>query len=180
MNLAFPASADLFPRGFGYLIPRSVTAARNPHHALGVIYDSDVMPSLDSSEAAGLTKVSMLLGGSYWLDKVPAAPSHETLVGWAMDTLRLHFPDKTFPEPLYTLSHTHADCIPQVPVGYFKEMRALGERLRATGDVAVAGGGTGTIGVNGAVKGAWEVGSSFGEHVSTGSGPVLTGVEMWD
>ncbi|KAL8293278.1 hypothetical protein RQP46_000972 [Phenoliferia psychrophenolica] len=124
INLAFPLTTPaLFPSGFGYLIPRSVVPSQNPHHALGVIFDSDVMPSLDSSSSnpnLALSKVSMLLGGAYWLPKGPPnpLPNNDTLVGWAMDTLRLHFPKTTFPEPTFTLTHTHKECIPQVPVGY--------------------------------------------------------------
>ncbi|KAK4705629.1 protoporphyrinogen/coproporphyrinogen III oxidase, partial [Phenoliferia sp. Uapishka_3] len=181
VNLAFPSEPALFPPGFGYLIPRTVSPSKNPHHALGVIFDSDVMPSLDSSSSAGLTKISMLLGGSYWLDQPPTTPppSHKTLVGWAMETLRLHYPETKFPEPVHTLTHTHKNCIAQVPVGYGKELKKFGDRLRGVGGVAVAGGGTGTIGVNGAVKGAWEVGTSLGKKVSGEAGEALTGVEMW-
>lgn len=188
MNLAFPSNPPLFPSGFGYLIPRSVSTSRNPHNALGVIFDSDVMPSLDTSSSSPLDlyKVSLLLGGAYWLDGLPkttpSPPDHATLVRWAMETLRLHFPRETFPEPTYSLTHTHVGCIPQVPVGYFAELRELGGRLEKERDapVAVAGGGTGVIGVNGAVKGGWEVGTSFGRQISAGGvGEVATGVGMW-
>ncbi|KPV75571.1 uncharacterized protein RHOBADRAFT_53536 [Rhodotorula graminis WP1] len=84
VNLAFPdpssssssststssdaAPARLFPPGFGYLIPRTVPSSHNPHRALGCIFDSDVLPNVDASAAQGLTKVSLLMGGSYWLD----------------------------------------------------------------------------------------------------------------
>lgn len=139
------------------------------------------MPGMDRSAEAGLTKLSILLGGSYWLDGLPKSlPSHETLVSWAMETLRLHFPTLDFPAPEYTLSHTHIDCIPQVPVGYFRELRKFGDRLRAEQTVAVVGGGMGGVGVNGAVKGAWEVGTSFAESVNSGTGSTKTGVEMWE
>src|SRR5436190_23895144 len=50
-------------RGFGYLIPRSIPYGQNPENALGVSFDSDIMPELDS--AAG-TKVTVMLGGHWW------------------------------------------------------------------------------------------------------------------
>lgn len=199
INLAFaspaPPSAPLFPPGFGYLIPRSIPTSLNPHKVLGVIYDSDVMPSVDSTLPSpshdGLTKISLLLGGSYWLPLnggLPSPlPSHTALVQNALETIRLHFPFQTFPEPIYARSETHMECIPQVPVGFHEEVKAFGERLRSVNKggerrVAVVGGGLSTIGVNGAVKGAWEVGSDFARDMNErGKGVVpVTGVEMWE
>lgn len=185
INLAFPSpspESPLFPPGFGYLIPRSVPTPMNPSNVLGVIFDSDVMPAVDTSaESLDLTKISVLLGGSYWLDGAPSPlPSHDQLVQSALDTLSLHFPTTSFPSPTYTMSHTHLNCIPQSPVGHSTYMKEFRRRLERMGKTAVAGGGTGAVGVNGAVKGAWEVGTSFAESVENGGGKkVLTGVEMW-
>lgn len=186
VNLAFarppPSSAPLFPPGFGYLIPRSVPASANPHQVLGVIFDSDVMPGVDDSAEEGLVKISLLLGGSYWLDcQPPPDLPHEALVEAAMTTLRLHLPKSAFPSPAYAFTHTHRDCIPQVPVGYFEEVRALGGRLRGVegAKVAVVGGGVAGVGVNGAVKAAWEVGESFALNANMG-GLTCTGTEAWE
>ncbi|ORY92782.1 hypothetical protein BCR35DRAFT_298315 [Leucosporidium creatinivorum] len=186
VNLAFarppPSSAPLFPPGFGYLIPRSVPASANPHQVLGVIFDSDVMPEVDDSAEEGLVKISVLLGGSYWLDSHPPPDlSHEDLVEAAMNTLRLHLPKTAFPSPAFAFTHTHRDCIPQVPVGYFEEVRTLGRSLRGVqgAKVAVVGGGVAGVGVNGAVKAAWEVGESFALNVTTG-GVACTGTEGWE
>lgn len=199
INLSFPApttSSDsasplepLFPSGFGYLIPRTVTPAMNPHNVLGVIFDSDVMPGVDdtttlesATEELKQVKISILLGGSYWLPLPNSTPSPiptpASLQAAAMETLALHFPTKKFPAPLHVHTSTHLNCIPQPPVGHSKLMREFGDRLRAAKNVGVVGGGTGAVGVNGAVRGAWDVGHSFARNVRTGE-QVLTGVEMW-
>ncbi|BGP32062.1 oxygen-dependent protoporphyrinogen oxidase [Rhodotorula toruloides] len=201
VNLAFekpsPGSPPLHPAGFGYLIPRTVPPSLNPHHALGVIFDSDVMPDVDSSSSHGLTKLSLLLGGSYWLDRhPPPQPSHDDLVAAALETLRLHFPDRTIPDPVHAFTHTHVNCIPQVPPGFMPSFRAFGDRLREAGNVAVVGGGFAAVGVNGCVKAAWEVGSVLAEAVNAEAGgkedegeekvreavarTVKTGTEMWE
>lgn len=163
------------------------------------------MPGVDDSAEQGLVKASVLLGGSYWLDRpsVPT-PSHEELVDAALDTLRLHFPENTFPAPTQALTHLHRNCIPQVPPGSLAAFRAFGARLRKEGQgrVAVVGGGFSAVGVNGCVRSAWEVGSAMAllraaeveEEVpgSAGGGgvrreaseqvarPVKTGTEMWE
>ncbi|GAA5867261.1 hypothetical protein JCM8547_003139 [Rhodosporidiobolus lusitaniae] len=198
INLAFPrpppSSPSLFPPGFGYLIPRTVPTSQNPHHALGVIFDSDVMPGVDASAQQNLVKISLLIGGSYWLDKRPTpSPSHEELLSAALDTLRLHFPDTTFPDPVHAFSHAHVNCIPQVPPGFLPSFRAFGERLREAGNISVVGGGFAAVGVNGCVKAAWEVGEAVGRKISKevegkeAKGEegrmvevVKTGTEMWE
>lgn len=197
INLAFPAppSTDppLFPPGFGYLIPRTVPTSQNPHHVLGVLFDSDVMPQVDTSRAQGLVKVSVLLGGSYWLDKPPVpSPTHDQLVTAALETVRLHFPASAIPEPVHAFTHMQRDCIPQVPPGSLAAFRAFGERLKQVGggSVAVVGGGYSAVGVNGCVKAAWEVGTAMaearngelekGEAGEKVARPVKTGTEMWE
>lgn len=197
INLSFPApppgSPPLFPPGFGYLIPRTVPIEQNPHRALGVIFDSDVQPEVDSSRDQGLIKVSLLLGGSYWLDQHPTpSPIHEELVRAALETLKLHFPATRFPDPIHAFSHTHRDCIPQVPPNSLPAFRAFGERLRreGNGSLAVVGGGFSAVGVNGCVKSAWEVGSAMAELRNGDvrkdeagqlvARTVKTGTEMWD
>ncbi|GAA5851776.1 hypothetical protein JCM9279_004402 [Rhodotorula babjevae] len=202
VNLAFSVPSSftstddaprLFPPGFGYLIPRTVPLSSNPHRALGCIFDSDVLPNVDASASHHLTKVSLLLGGSYWLDAVPQPGDPrlepDALVAAALDTLRLHFPDVDLPDPAYALTSTHRDCIPQVPPGSRPQFRAFGQRLAEAGGVAVVGGGYASVGMNGAVKSAWEVGTSFARAVNEGDEGheaekkarevVRTGTEMW-
>ncbi|GAA6061279.1 hypothetical protein JCM10212_004685 [Sporobolomyces blumeae] len=170
VNLAFPASVkQIIPPGFGYLIPRTVPREQNPHHALGVLFDSDVMPSVDSSADAGLIKVSLLLGGSYWLDRDRSKfepPSHDDLVQATLETLRLHFPHAAFPDPVHAYTHTHRDCIPQIPPHARHEILNFSKRLERAGNVAVVGGGFAAVGVNGAVKAGWEVGTGFAREVN--------------
>ena len=130
------------------------------------------MPQVDSSPQQGIYKCSLILGGSYWLDKKEKKPnpSHEELVKASLETLRLHFPEKQFPEPIHAFTHTHHDCIPQVPVNSRSQILAFSKRLLSqeggAGKVAVVGGGFAAVGVNGAVKSAWEVGTGFAEEVN--------------
>lgn len=175
---------------------------------LGVLFDSDVMPSVDSSSLQNLTKCSILLGGSYWLDKQPPSPppSHERLINSALETLKLHFPHTSFPPPTHAFSSTHLNCIPQVPPKSRSEILAFSKSLlndeKGGGKVGIVGGGFASVGVNGAVKAAWEVGRGFaGEinelHSSEGGRgretekgerrakrgvrkAVRTGMEMWE
>ncbi|SCZ98620.1 BZ3500_MvSof-1268-A1-R1_Chr3-1g05505 [Microbotryum saponariae] len=190
INLAFPTSPTtprLLPPGFGYLIPRTVPRSENPHQALGIIFDSDVMPHVDacstsSTTSEGLEKLSLLIGGSYWLDHhPPPEPSHSDLVKQALQTLQLHFPSTSFPTPSYAFSTTHQHCIPQIPPYHFLAFRQMGQRLRQERRVrvAVVGGGFASVGVNGAVKAAWEVGEGMAKDVR-GEGGYRTGTEMWD
>lgn len=124
----------------------------------------------------------MIIGGSYWLDQNPP-PSHspEELVAAALDTLRIQFPDLSFPPPLRTLTHHHPNCIAQVPPGYLPEFKALDARLRRLEGVRVGmvGGGMSALGVNGCVKGAWEVGTGFARELEGETKERTTGLEVW-
>lgn len=198
INLAFPRtasspSAPLFPPGFGYLLPRSVPPSHNPHSVLGVLFDSDVMPAVDASAPLGITKASVLLGGSYWRPSAGGPPSplpqeHE-LVQQALATLRLHFPEREIPDPFHARARVHVDCIPQVPPGHTDKFRADGARLRAFMEregvrVAVAGGGVAVVGVNGAVRAGQEVGEGWAREVNGEvrgeEARIKTGFENWE
>ncbi|GAA6023654.1 hypothetical protein JCM11491_006187 [Sporobolomyces phaffii] len=211
VNLAFALAEGerLFPPGFGYLIPRTVDKRDNPHDVLGVLFDSDVMPHVDSSAAQGVYKCSLILGGAHWLDgRVPPRDelAHDRLVARALETLRLHSgrqsDDAAWPgEPVAAFSTTHVECIPQVAPGERQAAFAFRDRLvrRGRGTAAVVGGGFAAVGVNGAVKAASEVGTAFGHQVNdlyhhdddakadsttteTNKGikrAVRTGMEMW-
>lgn len=138
------------------------------------------MPGVDDS--AGLVKITIILGGPYWLDRNPLPNlSHEELVKASMATLRQHLPETAFPSPAYAYTTTQRNCIPHVPVGYFEEVRNLGRRLRAVEDVrvAVVGGGIASVGANGAVKAAYEVGESFAMNVMDDR-RARAGTESWE
>lgn len=138
-----------------------------------------------------LTKISILSGGSYWLppSSPPSPlPSHSQLLSNGLNTLALHFPSTRFPVPIHSHSVTHVDCIPQSPPYHHLAMRELGDKLRAIGKTGVVGGGgVGSVGINGAVRSAWEVGGSFGKEVSRvakggkeGEGEIRVGTEIWE
>ncbi|KAM0746171.1 Protoporphyrinogen oxidase [Meredithblackwellia eburnea MCA 4105] len=185
-----PTSTPLFPSGFGYLIPRSCPLSHNPHHALGVIFDSDVMPGVDDHASLSpkqpspftttSAKITLILGGSYWLTDPPSPPNHHELVQWTKETLKIQFPRTHFPEPLAALSNTHVECIPQVPVGHGRIFRELHERLSRDENAGlyVLGEGLAPVGVNGAVMKAWEVGNGVADNVM-GSKRRCTGAEGW-
>ncbi|KAK4053234.1 oxygen-dependent protoporphyrinogen oxidase [Microbotryomycetes sp. JL221] len=196
VNLAFSqptntSSNRLFPPGFGYLIPRSIPIEMNPHRALGVIFDSDVMPNVDDSQQNNLIKCSVLMGGSYWLDSGPptSMTHHDDLVRAALETIRLHVPqvksmNSNLFKLLFSLSHVHHECIPQVPPMYHEHVRSLEQRLQNVRQlrngvkVAIVGSGLASVGVNGAVKHAWNVGMSVARDIQ-GQGQMKFGTEEW-
>ncbi|KAF9629771.1 hypothetical protein BFW01_g10974 [Lasiodiplodia theobromae] len=61
--------------GFGYLVPRSVPSSLNPEQAIGVVFDSDVLPDQDSASG---TKITVVIGGHWWSElKEHQYPSKE-------------------------------------------------------------------------------------------------------
>ena len=76
VNLWFP-EPNLKPPGFGYLIPRSVSKELNPHHALGVFFDSDI--GNNHPEEPEGTKLFVLMGGHHYEDPSVKIPQYEVI-----------------------------------------------------------------------------------------------------
>lgn len=161
VNLAFhsdaPSKRMLPVQGFGYLIPRSVSRQHNPHHALGVIFDSDIMPSLDSENAGdipdGLTKLTVMLGGHYWAHP-REVPHTNDLAKAARQVLRDHL--GITEEPVAVRVNLQRSCIPQYRPGHVSRMKELHSDLedRLGGRLAVVGSSYNGVGVNDCVKNA--------------------------
>lgn len=157
VNLAYSSSDRLLPvvEGFGYLIPRSVSKDHNPHNALGVIFDSDAMPSLDDSKELGVTKLSVLLGGHYW-SHPREVPSKEDLLKHARKLVQDHLGIDA--EPIASSVKVQRSCIPQYRPGHLSRMKELHADLkeRFEGRLAVVGSSYNGVGVNDCVKSARE------------------------
>lgn len=159
VNLWYP-NPDLTARtpGFGYLIPQSVPAEKNPHAALGVIFDSDREAAAGSPEytAAPGTKLTVMLGGHYWDYLDPASwPSPEEAAAMAVDTVerQLGIPAS---EPVYISSKVCRECIPQHLVGHRVRMAEAHTELYNAfrGTLAVVGGSYTSPGVLPCLKAA--------------------------
>lgn len=77
--------------GFGYVIAQSCPPEKNPHGALGVIFDSSARPTQDTAQG---DKVTVMLGGHYWDKNGTKGRSpqktEEELTNEALETLRIH------------------------------------------------------------------------------------------
>ncbi|PYH77701.1 Protoporphyrinogen oxidase [Aspergillus uvarum CBS 121591] len=127
VNLYYKAEDDLdIPRGFGYLIPRSVSYEQNPELALGVIFGNETSVGQDT---AGNTKLTVMLGGHWW-DGLPKSnlPNHDQACSFARAVLQRHL--KISAEPLEAKSYLHVDAIPQYTVGHLGRMHALSGAVR--------------------------------------------------
>jgi oxygen-dependent protoporphyrinogen oxidase len=156
--LAFDAEQFTPPiKGFGYLIPRTTPAAENPHHALGVILDSDSMPGLDTTEKA-YTKLTVMIGGHYWagLEIPTQLPTIDGLKEHALETLRLQLGLPQAIRPVAELVHYCYECIPQYVVGHNDRLDDMHKALREEfgGRLSLVGASYGGVGVNSVVKSA--------------------------
>lgn len=160
LNLIFPPGAPFHPPGFGYLIPRPMSAydgldASHPG-ILGVVFDSCALSEQDavsstppsSLNAGNFTKLTVMLGGPYSnpSTSIPAILSHlRTHLGLA----------QPLPEPVYAKMHHHKDCIPIPTVGHVQrmaELRAALEGAPWNSRLEVVGAGVGGVSVGDCVE----------------------------
>ncbi|EGG08851.1 uncharacterized protein MELLADRAFT_42777 [Melampsora larici-populina 98AG31] len=157
VNVAYRSKRRIIPvpPAFGYLIPASIGPDINPHRVLGVVFDSDMMPGVESTTSRGhtedLTKLTVMLGGHFYSD-LPI-PSLDVLKHQALEALeqQLEINEK----PLYINATLQRDCIPQYLVGHHRRMSGLHHALQGRG-LALVGSGYGGVGVNDVVKGCRE------------------------
>ncbi|KAF8544767.1 hypothetical protein BDD12DRAFT_814663 [Trichophaea hybrida] len=152
VNLYFSTPNLLPVEGFGYLLPKSVSASANPHHALGVIFDSCGTPQPSESG----TKVTVMLGGHYWKNRT-SYPSDTEAVEMARDVLKMHL--GVSEAPVATNVALNKDCIPQYTVGHDARIKmAKAALLRSfAGRLSVAGPSYGGVGLNDCVRNARSV-----------------------
>ncbi|KAH0596399.1 hypothetical protein MHUMG1_05516 [Metarhizium humberi] len=155
VNLWYPKK-HMKPRGFGYLIPRSVSREHNTERALGVFYDSDVSGAASPDEPEG-TKLFVLMGGHYYDSGAPP-PSESDAIEQAKSLLERHLgiPADT---PCFALSRFAKECIPQHFVGHNDRMMQADQQLRDEfhGKLAVAGGSYSKIGAMGAIRAGYDI-----------------------
>ncbi|PWW73363.1 Protoporphyrinogen oxidase [Tuber magnatum] len=163
VNLYYRTPNLLPVQGFGYLIPKSVPGSENPEKALGVIFDSDTIPSPG-------TKVTVMMGGHYWQGRASYPDKHEA-VKMARTVLRRHL--RIAETPALTNATLQRDCIPQYTVGHDERMENAHEDLLTgfKGRLSVAGNSYLGVGLNDCVRNARDVVKGL---LSGGS---LTGLE---
>jgi oxygen-dependent protoporphyrinogen oxidase len=184
-------------KGFGYLLPQTISAERNPHAALGVMFDSDrttvadhALPTnplfhrIPTGDTVPGTKVTVMLGGHHWSDLPPAflpdaATSDAAGIQAAKETLRIQM---GIDPATWQAAGTKlcVDCIPQHLVGHAKKMEAADWELRQAygGKLAVVGGSYTAPGVMGAARGARDVAQQVagGFRTEDGNGEVADSV----
>ncbi|KAG4304189.1 hypothetical protein PORY_002370 [Pneumocystis oryctolagi] len=151
VNLFFKSSNLLPIKGFGYLIPKSVSEEENPEHALGVIFDSNSFPELDTYKG---TKVTVLMGGGLWKHKT-IFPKENEFIKLAQNVISKHLGIKDM--PIITNYKFQKDCIPQYNVGHYQDLQNMHNYLYNTykGRFSVVGNFYGGIGVNDCIKNAY-------------------------
>jgi protoporphyrinogen/coproporphyrinogen III oxidase len=113
-------------RGFGYLIPRSVSYDQNPERGLGVIFGSET--SLGQDTAPG-TKLTVMMGGHWWDGWAESdLPSTEDGIRMARSLLKRHLGIEA--EPAVARARLQRDAIPQFTVGHLTRMASLSRAVR--------------------------------------------------
>ncbi|KAN0061709.1 hypothetical protein ACQY0O_005701 [Thecaphora frezii] len=137
------SSKPLLPvEGFGYLIPR--TTPNNEDGILGVVFDSDSLPTQDLRDPLGPpdaaelaqrpVKLTVMMGGAHWSHLDAASlPSEAEMRERAVRAVSKHLsiPASLLQDPARTkiLPTMQRDCIPQYLVGHPVRMAALHRML---------------------------------------------------
>ena len=158
VNLWYPPQETplVSPNSLGYLIPLSTSRRDNPHRALGVLFDHNVMPSV-AGEPSG-TKLFVLMGGHYYDSELSPPASDAEAIQQARETVSRHLDIPLSLEPGAAMATLATGCIPQLNVGHAKRMAAAHEELLATfsGQLHVAGPSYGGSGVLGSIRAGWD------------------------
>ncbi|KAI5815914.1 hypothetical protein BZA77DRAFT_388060 [Pyronema omphalodes] len=144
----FYKTPNLVPKGFGYLLPKSVPEEANPHRALGVIFDS-------LAEGESGTKLTVMMGGHWWSHIHPSKyPNDIELTLMARDTLRMHLGIHEIPVASYCA--VNKNCIPQYHMGHEYKMATVHKSLKRNfhGRIAVAGPTYAGVGVHDCIRSA--------------------------
>jgi protoporphyrinogen oxidase len=173
VNLYYSSPTILPIRGFGYLIPRSIPFEQNPERALGVVFDSEIVPS--GQDTVPGTKLTVMLGGHWW-DGWNSIPNSEESISMAKSILARHMGITT--EPTVTLFSSQKECIPQYTVGHSARLKQAHRDLlrRFKGRLKVAGNSYTGVGVNDCIKAARDI----AEAVGAGDWRDKTGLEGFE
>ncbi|KAG4302371.1 hypothetical protein PCK1_001353 [Pneumocystis canis] len=151
VNLFFHNTTLLPIQGFGYLIPKSVSKKENPEQALGVIFDSNNFPELDTCKG---TKITVIIGGSLWKNN-HEHPKESEFVELARNIISRHLGIKDTPDIVnYKLQR---DSLPQYNVGHYQDLQNIHHYFYNTyqGRFSLVGNFYGGIGVNDCIKNAY-------------------------
>ena len=173
--------------GFGYLIPRTIPFAQNPERALGVIFDSDISPTLHTTVPADVlgTRLTVMLGGHWW-DGWTSFPNESEAQEMARNVLARHL--GITEEPAAMATTLQQNCIPQYTVGHAGRMTLAHQGLQETfdGRLRVAGSWFSGVGVNDCLRAAWDVAQGLKDADRVGGSakkkalsPVRTGLERF-
>lgn len=153
-----PTGLPLGLSGFGYLIPRTIPFEQNPERALGVIFDSDISPTLHTTVSPDTlgTRLTVMLGGHWW-DGWSSYPSDTEAQEMARSVLARHL--GITEEPAAMATTLQRNCIPQYTVGHSARMTQAHEGLLEAfgGRLRVAGSWYTGVGVNDCLRAAWDV-----------------------
>lgn len=172
VNLYYREANLIRERGFGYLLPRSLTFDQNPEFALGVVFDTDATPALDSSPG---TKLTVMLGGHWW-DGWTSYPTEADGIRMARSLLRRQLGITA--EPALAKATLQKDCIPQYHVGYSKRLGALGDKLsQAFGRrMTIAGASWHGVSVNDCINSGTSAAMHFTKYDKRWDNPVRIGL----
>jgi oxygen-dependent protoporphyrinogen oxidase len=157
VNLWFP-EPNLKPPGFGYLIPRSVSQEVNPHHALGVFFDSDI--GNNHPEEPEGTKLFVLMGGHHYEKPGVKIPTPEEAIQQARELLQRHLGIPAS-MPCHAEANLSRNCIPQHNVSHLDHLEELREQLEQEfeGRLVPTGGSFTRIGGMAALHDGWVAGT---------------------
>ncbi|EMR09419.1 protoporphyrinogen oxidase [Pneumocystis murina B123] len=151
VNLFFD-NPNLLPfQAFGYLIPRSVSKEENPEQALGVIFDSNSFPELDTYKG---TKMTVMIGGSFWKHKA-IFPKESEFIKLARNVILRHLRIKD--TPVIVNYKLQKNSIPQYNLGHHQDLKNIHNYVYNTykGNLSLVGNFYGGIGVNDCIKNAY-------------------------
>ncbi|KAF2114066.1 hypothetical protein BDV96DRAFT_495457 [Lophiotrema nucula] len=150
-------------RGFGYLLPQTLSHDQNPENALGVIFDSDKIVNQDNTPG---TRICVMLGGHHW-SSLSRLPTEEEGICRAKALLKRHL--GIMEEPVRVITRLEREAIPQYQVGHFDVLRKAHELLKEyDGRMRVAGNCYHGIGVHDCLFGARRVVEDLHEEGRTG------------
>ncbi|KZF22390.1 Protoporphyrinogen oxidase [Xylona heveae TC161] len=153
VSLFFNNPNVLPANGFGYLIPQSIPLEQNPERALGVVFDSDAAPGVDTAKG---TKVTVMLGGHWW-DDFSSYPDEEEGMRMARTVLARHL--GIVDEPIANNVRLLKNCLPQYTVGHQARLGRTHRDLQTSfrGRLRVAGNSYGGVGINDCIRSAYDV-----------------------
>ncbi|OKL61487.1 hypothetical protein UA08_03425 [Talaromyces atroroseus] len=172
VNLYYDAPNLIPHRGFGYLIPRSVSFDQNPERGLGVIFGSETSQPQDTAPG---TKLTVMMGGHWWDGWAESdLPSPEEGIRMARSLLKRHLGIEA--APALARARLQRDAIPQFTVNHLTRMASLSRAVREDFDrrLTLAGNWYSMhgVGINDCVTQGY-LAATWGVDSTEGVGPLL-------